>query len=194
MSIEHYAYEALCLFFKKTCPGSKCRANGELLKTYSVLSEIFSPILTQSLLLGWGNQQSDLTSVDWRTNKELWREKPQPIGYWVELAAASALPRSARGPLSLRVESLCVHTYRTPTQMPGSKTETSLSSSSLRKLLKASSCLLNVWLLEISLILGPCLRWINANCSVCSSESDSRSFYNCNKLFFFSNGKHFPCR
>ena len=60
MPMKHYAY-----FVKKTCPGSKCRANGELLKTYSVLSEIFSPILTQSLLLGWGNQQSDLlTSVD----------------------------------------------------------------------------------------------------------------------------------
>ena len=147
--------------------------------TYSVLSEIFSPFLTQSLLC-WANQQSDLTSVDWRTSKELWMEKPKSKGYWVELAGASALPSGARGPLSLRSEALHVHTYRTPT----SKMETSLSSSSPRKLLKGSSCLLNVWLLEINLILGPCLRWINANCSVCSSERDFRSFNNCNKLLF----------
>lgn len=115
-SLHKNIYWALCLWsimpiFLKTCPGSKCRANGELLKTYSGLSEIFSPFLTQSLLLGWGNQQSDLlTSVDWRTSKELWREKLQPMGYWVELAAASALPRRARGPLSLRAESaVCAH-------------------------------------------------------------------------------------
>ena len=66
---------------------------------------------------GLGNQQSDLlTSVDWRTSKELWREKPQPMGDWVELAGASALPRGARGPLSLRAESpVCAHLQHTHT-------------------------------------------------------------------------------
>ena len=135
---------------------------------------------------GLGNQQSDLlTSVDWRTSKELWREKPQPMEDWVELAGGHLpFPGVPEAPFLSGLSPLCVHTYRTPTKMPASKMETSLSSSFLRKLLKGRSCLLNVWLLEINIILGPCLRWINANCSVCSSESDSRSFYNCNKLFF----------
>ena len=48
---EHYAYEALRLFFQ-TSPGAKCRANGELLKTYSGLSEIFSPFPSHSFWVG----------------------------------------------------------------------------------------------------------------------------------------------
>ena len=65
---------ALCLwrimpvFFKDPLV-PKHSTNGELLMTYSVLSEIFSPFLIQSLPLCWGN----LTSADWRTSKCLWR-------------------------------------------------------------------------------------------------------------------------
>ena len=128
---------ALCLwsimpvFFKDPLV-PKRSTNGELLMTYSVLSEIFSPFLIQSLPLCWGN----LTSADWRTSKCLCRGSSSLGGDsgW-GLPGPSAFPRCARGPFLSELRPLCVSPYRMTTQMPESKMETSLSSSSPRKLL-----------------------------------------------------------
>lgn len=162
-------------------------------RPHSGLSEIFSPVLTWSLLLGLGNQQSDLlTSVDC-ADKQGAVEGEAPANGVLGGACRGhlLLPRVPEALFLLRAES-CVYTLTGHPQKCLQANETSFILFP-EKSYQREQLFIKCMTLEINIILGAMLEMNQCQLFCVLLRDWFQVFHNCNKCFFRT-VCIFPCR